>query len=79
MSESLVLDKNDWKKAAKRGLLFLAPLTLLYLGQLTGALQQEGHVFVVKDLIPSTFTWGAIVLYAANRLTDIVNRFIQSQ
>ncbi len=77
MSQANTLTKTDWKQAARRGALFLAPLSLIYLTQITGALQQEGHTFVVRDLIPSTFTQGALVLYVANRLTDLINRFIK--
>ncbi len=78
-SKSYTLNKNDWRQALRRGALFLAPLALIYITQITGALQQEGYVFNVKDLIPSTFTQGAIVLYFFNRLTDLINRFIQGK
>lgn len=77
MSEINTLDKRDYKQALRRGLLFLAPLALLYITQVTGAIQQDGHTIMLKDFIPSSFTYGAVMLYVLNRLTDLINRFIK--
>lgn len=64
------------RMVVRSGLLFLAPVFLIYLTQVTGALSVEGHVFTYKDLLPSTFTQGSMVLFVLNRCTDIIRKFV---
>ncbi len=78
-SKQYTLNSRDWKAALKRGLLFLAPLALIYINQVTGAIQQSGHSITLFDFIPSAFTWGAVSLYVLNRITDLINRFISGK
>jgi len=75
-SKPMSLNRTDVKNIFRSGLIFLAPVVLIYLGQITGALQTPGHIFNLNDFIPSTFTLGAMTLYCANRLTDIARKFI---
>lgn len=72
------LPKSEWKKAWKQALLFLAPLVLLYVNQVTGILSLPTHIINLSDFIPSSFTLGAISLFILNRVTDIIKRFIDS-
>ena len=66
-------DKNKWLHNLA---LFLAPVAIIYLGAVSGLLQIEGHRFSLKDLIPSEFTWGAIVLYVVNSIMDYMRKFM---
>lgn len=75
MSEQFSLDKQDWKKWRNDSLYFFGGVVLVYLGQLTAALQTPFHVFRVEDLIPSTFTWGGIVAYFANTIQNLMRKF----
>jgi len=72
----MTLNKQDYKAVLRTGLIFLAPLGLIYLAQVTGALQVPNREFSLKDLVPSSFTIGAITLYVANRLTDILRKLV---
>lgn len=77
-SKPMSLNKSDVKSVIRTGLVFLAPVLLMYLAQVTGALQTPNHRFSVNDFFPSTFTWGGIALYILNRITDLVKKFIGS-
>jgi len=70
------LNHTDWKNILRGGVIFVAPVILIYFAQVTGALSVEGHAFSVRDFIPSTFTQGSMVLFVLNRLTDILRKFV---
>ena len=76
VSKPMSLNKTDYKLIVRSGLIFLAPVVLIYLTQVTGALSVQGHEFSYKDLIPSTFTQGGMVLFVLNRITDIIRKYI---
>lgn len=69
------VNKEDIKRWGMNTLIFISPAVLIYLGQVQGALTIEGHVFSLKDLIPSTFTLGAIVSWVISTLIDIFRKF----
>ena len=69
------VNKKDIKRWLNNLLVFVAPVALIYLMQVQGALSQEGHFFTGKDFIPSSFTQGAMVLYTINSLIDIIRKF----
>lgn len=75
-SKPYSLNKTDFKTALRSALVFLAPLALIYFGQLTGTLQTAEHGISLNDFIPTQFTLGAIVLYVVNRLTDLIRKYI---
>ena len=55
---------------------FLAPLGVIYFGAIVVTLQAQNHVISIHDLIPSTFTLGAMALYVVNALYDISRKFV---
>lgn len=69
------MNKEDWKKAGKAAVIWFAPVVLIYLGAVLGNLQQEGHVFMLKDFIPSTFTQGAIATWFVSQLQGLFLRW----
>ncbi len=72
----MTLTKTDIQTANRSALIFVAPLALLYLTQVTGTLQTAGHVISLKDFIPTSFTTGAVALYVVNYLTNLIHKFI---
>ena len=75
-SKPMSLNRTDMNNVFKTGIIFIAPVALIYFAQVTGALQVSNHTFSFGDLVPSSFTLGAMVLYIFNRLTDIIRKFV---
>ena len=71
------VNKADLQKWLSNALIFLAPLSLVYLGQLNAGLQDG--IFELSDFIPTSVTIGAIQLYIVNALTDLVRKFTDSK
>ena len=69
--ESNTLIKQDWRRWGRNIVLFSIPLAVLYLGQISGVLNQTDKAFQLKDLLPTQMTWGGIVLYILNALQDL--------
>lgn len=67
------LNKADIQRWLKNLLVFLAPLAIMYLLQLSGSLQNG--VLTWESLIPTTTTLGAIQLYVVNGLLDLLRKF----
>ena len=67
------VNKNDLQKWVRNLLVFLIPLVVVYLLQLSGVLQNKA--LEIKDLIPSQATQGAIELYAVNAVLDLLRKF----
>lgn len=70
------LNSADLKKWRLNLFRFLAPLSLVYLGQISMTLQHGALGWV--DFIPTPVTLGAIELYVVNALTDLVLKFTDS-
>lgn len=75
-SEQFSLNKTDFKNVLHTGLVFLAPLGVIYFGSVVSALQSPGHIFGFKDLAIGSFQMGLMVLYIANRLYDLFLKFV---
>ncbi len=74
-SDRFTLSTNDYKKWGINSLIFLIPLILIYLNQVSSLLQSPNHVMGGKDFLPSQFTMGAIVSYIISVLTDISKKW----
>lgn len=59
--------------------IFLIPLVLVYITQVIGTLNIDGHVFSVYDLVPTRFTVGAGVLYIFNGIYDYLRKLLENQ
>jgi len=62
ISPENVINKYDWQKIAHNAAYFLAPAVLVLLAS-------------VGDLIPEGASWGVVVLYLANILTDAIRKW----
>jgi hypothetical protein len=69
------ISKEDLQKFARNGLIFLAPLALLYLGFVTAEIKVDG--FQPTDVIPTVPVIGAMILYILNVATDFFNKFVK--
>jgi hypothetical protein len=75
------LIEKDIKAAFSRGLLFLAPLAIMYLTPVIAAISTavvDGtFMFSLGLFIPNPLVIGAMILYVLNRLTDVISRYIK--
>lgn len=74
------INKTELKEWQSNALKFLAPLVILYTTQVVGTLQSVSFDFtgtnILTALIPTPFTWGGIVLYIFNTITDFFRKFL---
>ena len=75
--KNINLTREQRSKWVHNMLVFLAPLGVIYCGSVVMALQVEGHVFSLKDFIPTSFTIGAMVLYIMNTLYDLSRKLVE--
>lgn len=73
-SPSGTLSKTDWKKWREDVLYFSLGLSVIYLTSLATILQTPTHVFGLTDLIPTPFTWGAVVYYILNQVQNLIRK-----
>lgn len=75
------LIRRDAKAVINRGLLFLAPLAIMYLTPIvsivTSTVLDGTFIFSLGLFIPNPLVVGAMILYVLNRLTDIISRFMK--
>lgn len=74
-SQQYALNKQDWIKWAKSGLIWLIPVFSLYVTQVIGTLNVPNHILSIKDLLPTNLTLGGGVLYIYERIFDILRRW----
>lgn len=55
-------------------LVFIAPVIVMYLTTIVGVISTDGHVFSLKDFIPTTFAQGGIVLWFLNTALDYLRK-----
>lgn len=67
------VNKEDLKKWFRNLVIFLSPLGIIYLLQLSSVLQSGA--LSLKDLVPSPITQGALELYVVNALLDLLRKF----
>lgn len=67
------VNKADLKQVVHNMVVFLAPLGVVYLLQISGVLQHG--LLTLKDLIPTQATQGAIELYVVNSVMDLLRKF----
>ena len=53
---------------------FLAPLGIVYIVALIGVINANGGAVKVEDLIPTPFTYGAMLLYILNSALDYLRK-----
>ena len=73
--ERFTLSTNDYKKWGINSVVFLIPLILIYLNQVSSLLHSPNSVLGGKDFYPSQFTMGAVVSYIISVLTDISKKW----
>ena len=78
-SGKMSLNKADWKAGLKAAVVWSAPMLLLYVNSVLGAIQQANHAFAWGDLVPSTFTWGAIVGWALMQVQGMLLRLVRGK
>lgn len=74
-SKQFSLNQADWNKWFHNLAVFLIPAVLLYTTQVIGIVQ-NGHGFGLTDLLPTQITWGGIILYVFNGISDILRKFV---
>lgn len=73
------LNAQDWQNILHSALIWLAPLGVVYFGNIATLLQTQYHVFSFNDLMPTPFMWGAMVHYVMNRLFDISRKVMDGR
>lgn len=71
------VNKEDLSRWRDNLLVFLAPLGVMYLLQLSGALQNGA--LSLSSLVPTPTTLGAIQLYVVNGLLDLLRKFMDAK
>lgn len=72
-SQEFSISNPELQKVVKNGLVFLAPLGVLYLGAVTLNIQDG---LVLSDFTPSNEVLGAMVLYILNVALDFLRKFV---
>lgn len=67
------VNKADLRSVLHNMVVFLAPLGVIYLLQLSGTLQNGA--LSIKDFIPTPVTQGALELYVINAILDLLRKF----
>ncbi len=62
-SQYLHLNKTDIKNQLRAALKWSAPVLLMYITSVIGAIQVPGHNIGLNDFIPTTLTIGGIVAW----------------
>lgn len=62
-SKANQLSKQDWKNAAKRGLIFLGPALVVLVAS-------------TVQVVPADWKYATVVLFILNRVTDLLVRFL---
>lgn len=75
MSDKYTLNREDVKKQLRACFIWLAPLAVLYLAQLQGALIDH-KTLTLADLAPNELTLGGIQLYFVNQAFGLFQKFI---
>ncbi len=77
MKQSLrfTLNKQDLINAGVNALWFTAPVILIYISSVIGAIDRPNHILSLKDFIPNNITNISIVLWFLNRGIDLLRRF----
>lgn len=74
ISPSGKLNIEDIRRVAYNALVFISPAALIYLTQVLGILQGNGHVIGWGDFIPSNFTLGAIASWFISTCIDFFRK-----
>lgn len=67
------INKEDLKRWGHNLVVFLAPLGVIYLLQLSSVLQNGA--LTLQSLVPTAVTQGALELYVVNGLLDLLRKF----
>ena len=71
-SKRFSLNEADWSRWFRSTVEWLAPLGLIYFGQVALYL---GDGFSMQDFVPNTVLLGALSLYIVNRFYDLSKKF----
>lgn len=75
MSQKFSLNAADIQKWTHNLLVFLAPVTLIYVLAVVGVITAANGVVTLADFIPNAIVVGAMVLYVLNAVVDILRKF----
>lgn len=80
MKQSKKFDLNwgDIRNQIKASIVWLAPLVVLYIAQLQGALMDH-KTLTLADLTPNSMTVGAVQLYVINQAFGLFNKFVSGK
>ena len=69
----------DFKKWLNNTLIFLAPITVIYLGFVVNNIKSLGGLenFTWSVFAPTAWVWGATSLYIVNTLFDLITKFVK--
>ena len=74
MLEPITLTPKNQSKWGSNLLTFLAPVAIVYIVALIGVINANNGAFILTDLIPTPFTWGAGLLYILNSCLDYLRK-----
>lgn len=75
---ALKLTDSKFEKFKHNLIVFIIPLAILYLGQITAALNLQGNVIDLADFTPSSATLGGMAYYVMATLIDYKKKFDES-
>lgn len=70
----VMLNKSDVGKWKKNLIVFLAPVGVVYIVAVVGAINAANGAVALKDFIPTPFTMGAMTLYVLNSALDYLKK-----
>jgi len=74
LNQQVTLNKTAQKKWYDNVLLFLAPVGIVYISAVVGVIQANNGAIKPEDLLPTSFTLGAITLYVLNSVLDYLRK-----
>lgn len=75
-SPGMHISPGNFELWYSNALRFLAPLGIIYLLPIIGALSVPNHGFDIHDLVPTSYTIGAVALYVVNTAYDFLRKYI---
>ena len=72
--KDLQLTKTNENKFLRNLLVFLSPVAVIYLVAVVGVINANNGAVKLTDFIPTSFTLGAMTLYALNSILDYLRK-----
>jgi hypothetical protein len=71
---NIILTRANQGKWLHNGLVFLAPLGVLYLTTIIGVVSQDNHTVSLNDFIPNKTAQGGLILWVLNAALDYLRK-----